>query len=258
MLHVIPIPCLADNYAYLVTDAATGLSAVVDPSEAGPVLRAVRRVGADLRAIWSTHHHDDHVGGNEEIAPAFPGLRIYGHASDRGRIPGQTVFLQDGEAFRLGATEVRALHIPGHTLGAVAYVADGVAFTGDTLFHGGCGRLFEGTPEMMHRSLNGVLAGLDPGTRVYCGHEYTVANLLFARTVEPGNGRIEARLEAARAARARGEPTVGARLREELETNPFLRCASPEIRARLGLPPSAPDVEVLAALRKAKDAFRAA
>lgn len=256
MPRVVIVPCLSDNYAYLVVDEATGAAAVVDPSEAGPVLDAARREGVRLGAIWCTHHHFDHVGGNEELAEALPGLRTYGHASDWGRIPGQTEALDHGGTFRLGAEEVRALHVPGHTLGAVAYWVGGVVFTGDTLFHGGCGRLFEGTPEAMHRSLSGVLGALPGSTRVYCGHEYTVANLRFARTVEPGNPDVETRLAECAALAARGQATVGATLGVERRTNPFLRTSSPEVRAFVGLGPDAPDAEVLGALRRAKDGFR--
>src|SRR3954453_2338168 len=183
-LHITIVPCLEDNYAYLLDDGS-GELAVVDPSEAKPVLdaldalrEATGRKGA-LGAILSTHHHHDHVGGNLELAQRFPGLRVLGFKTDRGRIPGQTEFLEDGETFTWGETAVRALHIPGHTLGAVGYVMKGAVFTGDTLFAAGCGRLFEGTPAMMHHSLCEVLAPLGAEMRVYCGHEYTIANLQF-------------------------------------------------------------------------------
>lgn len=256
MPRVLTVPCLSDNYAWLVVDDATGAAAAVDAPEAGPVLDAARREGVRLGAIWSTHHHFDHVGGNEEVAAAVPGLRIYGHASDRERIPGLTDALEHGGTLRLGVWEVRALHVPGHTLGALAYWVGGVVFTGDTLFHGGCGRLFEGTPEAMHHSLNEVLGALPGSTRVYCGHEYTVANLRFARVVEPGNRATRDRLAECAALAARGQATVGATLAEERRTNPFLRTSSPEVRAYVGLGPDAPDAAVLGALRRAKDGFR--
>jgi hydroxyacylglutathione hydrolase len=256
MLEVTPIACLEDNYAYLLDDGSEEL-AVVDVSEAGPVRSALARTKGKLTAVFSTHHHHDHVGGNLEIAKEQPGARIFGFESDRGRIPGQTEFLRDGQTFRWGKTDVRALHIPGHTTGAVAYVLDDSVFTGDTLFLAGCGRLFEGTPAMMNHSLNEVLVPLGPKMRVYCGHEYTVSNLLFAASIEPGNAEVRRRLEQARAARGRGEPTVGSLMSEELETNPFLRCKSREIRESVKVGLSAPDVEVFAAVRKAKDTFRA-
>ena len=255
MTQVTPIACLEDNYAYLIEDGR-GELAIVDASEAEPIEAALRGVEGRLTAIFSTHHHHDHVGGNDELLRRHPGVRIFGHESDRGRIPGQTEFLANGQRFEWGATRVEALHIPGHTLGAVAYVVGDVVFTGDTLFLAGCGRLFEGTPAMMFRSLNEVLRALDPSTRVYCGHEYTVGNLAFAASVEPSNSNVVERLANARAARTRHEPTVGARLAEELETNPFLRCEIPELRRSMKLPSDASPVEVFAALRRAKDSFR--
>jgi hydroxyacylglutathione hydrolase len=257
VMRVTPVPCLEDNYAYLLEDVESGATAVVDASEEAPVVQALARTGAPLAAVFSTHHHHDHVGGNEGLARRFPGLRVFGFASDRGRIPAQTDFVEDGDELAWGSLKVRALHIPGHTLGAVAYVMEDVVFTGDTLFLAGCGRLFEGTPAMMFRSLNEVLARLDEHARVFPGHEYTENNLLFAETVEPGNRAVRDRLERVRGLRARGEPTVGTAMSEELATNPFLRCHSREIRASMKLGSDAPDVEVLAALRRAKDGFRA-
>lgn len=259
MLKIQSVPCLNDNYAYLVRDddgANVANVAIVDASEAEPVLAALAEIGATPVAIWSTHHHGDHVGGNLELLRRFPGLRVYGHDSDRGRIPGQTEFLSHNAHFRFGSIEVRALHIPGHTLGAVAYVADDAVFTGDTLFLGGCGRLFEGTPEMMFRSLNEVLGSLDDTTRVYCGHEYTVNNLRFAAEVaEPENAQVAARLALAKEQRGRGEPTMGATLAVERATNPFLRAHLPSVRDALGLSSGTSDVDVFAALRRAKDKF---
>jgi len=255
MTHVSAVPCLEDNYAYLL-DAGNGELAVVDASEPGPVEEALARATGRLTAIFATHHHHDHVGGNEELLRRHTGVQVFGYESDRGRIPGQTEFLRDGQSFRWGDREVRALHIPGHTLGAVAYVVDDAVFTGDTLFLAGCGRLFEGTPAMMFRSLNEVLGSLDPKTRVYCGHEYTVSNLAFAATVEPSNAKVAARLAKARALRSRGEPTIGTPLSEEFETNPFMRSKSAELRASMKLGSDASDVDVLAAVRRAKDTFR--
>ncbi|HKQ68725.1 MAG TPA: hydroxyacylglutathione hydrolase [Polyangiaceae bacterium] len=254
-LGVTPIPCLEDNYAYLLDDGS-GELAVVDASESAPVEAALAGAEGRLTAVFATHHHQDHVGGNEALAARHEGLRIYGYESDRGRIPNQSEFLTDGQAFTWSRLHIRALHIPGHTTGAVAYVIGDVVFTGDTLFLAGCGRLFEGTPAMMYRSLNEVLARLDPGTRIYCGHEYTVSNLKFAMHVEPGNGAARERLARTTGLRARGEPTVGGTIAEELATNPFLRCGNAEIRRTIGAPASASDVEVFALLRRAKDVFR--
>jgi hydroxyacylglutathione hydrolase len=278
-MRIVSIPCLSDNYAYLLVDRETKEAAIVDVSEAGPVLGAIdqgagtqdsrrdlstlanhNREDVRIVAILSTHHHHDHVGGNEEVRSKLGIDRVYGHASDRGRIPGQTQYLQEGETFDIGRLEVRVLHIPGHTLGAVAYVVtngsdDPVVFTGDTLFIGGCGRLFEGDPPMMHASLS-KLAALDPRTRVYCGHEYTESNLRFAAHVEPSNPAVaQARARAAQL-RKDGRPTMGATIGDELSYNPFLRVTSPEIRKTLGIPDTASPAESLGAIRKAKDEFK--
>lgn len=256
MVKVTPIACLSDNYAYLLDDGS-GELAVVDVSEAEPVRAALAQTKGKLTAILSTHHHQDHVGGNEEIVREHEGVKVYGYTSDRGRIPAQTHFLADGETFTWGATQVRGRHIPGHTLGAIAYLMDGIVFTGDTLFLAGCGRLFEGTPPMMYQSLHGVLGALPAHTRVYCGHEYTVNNLLYAAFVEPSNGAVKERLAFSREKVARREPTAGS-LADEFATNPFMRCNSAEIRSSLELAADTPDAEVFAALRRTKDGWRPA
>jgi hydroxyacylglutathione hydrolase len=259
-MRVLPVPCLKDNYSYLVVCDKTGESAIVDASEAGPVLAAVRAHDLKPRDIWSTHHHLDHVGGNEEVARALEVKDIYGHVSDekKGRIPGQTKAYDTGGEFRLGELSVRTFHIPGHTLGAIAYVvSDGketAAFTGDTLFCAGCGRLFEGTPAQMHASLTS-LAALGDEVQVYCGHEYTENNLRFAKNVEPGNRAIDQAIERAKSLRAAGRPTVPTTMADELETNPFLRTRSKEIRETLHIAAEADDAAALGAIRKAKDAF---
>jgi hydroxyacylglutathione hydrolase len=261
-MRIVPVACLKDNYAYLVI-ARTGEAAVVDASEAGPVREAVRREGVRLAAIWSTHHHYDHVGGNEEIAREWR-VEVVAHVSDRGRVPAQTREVDTGDTVRVGDVEARCIHIPGHTLGAVAYYvaagpADGVnspvVFTGDTLFCAGCGRIFEGTPAMMHASLE-RLAALPGETRVFCGHEYTASNLRFAAHVEPGNAALERAAARTAALRSRGEPSVGTTIDEERQCNPFLRPGSAAIRASLGIAKDADDVTAFAAIRSAKDSFR--
>jgi hydroxyacylglutathione hydrolase len=240
-MTITPIPCLTDNYAYLVVCDATKRAAIVDPSEAQPVLDALGHTGVKLEAIWNTHHHWDHVGGNEELVAKLAIVDVCGHVSDRGRIAAQTRFLEEGDHFTLGELDVRILHIPGHTTGAIAYVVGSAAktpavFTGDTLFIAGCGRLFEGTPAMMFDSLR-KLAALEDDTQVYCGHEYTRGNLAFAAHVEPENEDVRAWV--ARLASSSG-PTVPSRIGDEKRINPF-------VRAR--------DVAELAARRSAKDSF---
>lgn len=276
-MRVVPIPCLKDNYAYLLVCRETKEAALIDVSEPGPVLAALDKGAGtldsrrdlslekesreDVRvvAILSTHHHHDHVGGNEEVMQKLSIDRVYGHASDRGRIPGQTQYLQEGDTFEIGSLSVRAVHIPGHTLGAVAYVVsrdpeDPVVFTGDTLFVAGCGRLFEGDPAMMHASLS-KLAALDPRTRVFCGHEYTESNLKFAAHVEPSNAAIENARSRASALRKDGKPTVPSTIGDELAYNPFLRVDSQQIRGTLGIAENASREDALGAIRKAKDTF---
>jgi hydroxyacylglutathione hydrolase len=253
-MRVLPVPCLSDNYAYLVTAGEHSRDAVViDPSEAPPVIAAIEREGLRLVAILNTHHHHDHVGGNEELRAKYGDLPVYAHASDKGRIPAQTELVEEGRAFTLLGLWFHPLHVPGHTLGAVAYHVDGAVFTGDTLFVAGCGRLFEGTPAQMNTSLNEKLGRLPRETRVYCGHEYTVSNLRFALHAEPENEAAIAKMEAAKRARERGEPTVPSTIAEELACNPFMRVGVQSLRERF---PGETAADVLGAVRKAKDSFR--
>ena len=256
-VEVAIVPCFKDNYAYLLTAQGSTAAVVVDACEAAPVLAALEQRGLSLGAILSTHHHPDHVSGNAELAERYPGLPIFGSTHDRGRIPAQTQFVDDGEAFAVQGLGFRCLLVPGHTLGAVAYYGHGAVFTGDTLFAAGCGRLFEGTPAMMHHSLNVKLGALPPETRVYFGHEYTASNLRFAAHVEPNNRAVTDKAARVAAQREKGEPTVPSTLAEERATNPFMRCDSPEIlahvAARLGAT-SDPEV-VLGAIRAEKDSF---
>jgi hydroxyacylglutathione hydrolase len=257
-MRVTPIPCLKDNYAYLVICEETAQAGVVDPSEAGPVLRAVQQAGVELVAILNTHHHWDHIGGNKELLARFPSLAVYGHASDKGRIEGQTQFLNAGDSFRLGKLDVHVLHNPGHTSGAVSYVIEDAVFTGDTMFAAGCGRLFEGTPQMMYESLCKVIGALPERTRVFFGHEYTEANLRFAAHVEPDNREVQARLEAVRKLRAAGRFSTPSTLAEEWRTNPFMRVDSATIRAAVKRADPANDlspVSVLGAVREMKNHF---
>jgi hydroxyacylglutathione hydrolase len=256
-MRIVPIPCLKDNYAYLLVSGASD-AAIIDASEAAPVRDAIEREGVRPRAIWSTHHHWDHVGGNVELAGEL-GVEVVGHTSDRERLPALSRGVDTGDVVRVDGIEARCMHIPGHTLGAIAYFVDDggerAVFTGDTLFAAGCGRLFEGTPAQMHASLSSLVA-LPGDTRVFCGHEYTESNLRFAAHVEPSNADVRRAQERAGALRARGKPTVGTTLDEERRTNPFLRVRSQEIRATLGIAGDADDATALGAIRAAKDSFR--
>jgi len=231
MTSIIPIPAFRDNYIWLIRKG--DLAAVVDPGDASPVLAwlAAERVG--LAAIVTTHHHADHVGGNVRLLERFPDVPVFGPA--RETIPGRTHPLGESDRIVVPGIDVAfdVLDIPGHTAGHIAYVGaiDGAPslFCGDTLFAAGCGRLFEGTPEQMWSSL-GKLAALPPDTRVYCGHEYTLANLRFALAVEPDNPDVEQRRVAEQAKRDRGVPTLPSSIGVEHATNPFLRAGNVRVR----------------------------
>jgi hydroxyacylglutathione hydrolase len=248
-LVVAPIRCLRDNYAYLISARSTGEAWLVDPSEAEPPLTALAELaGVQLRGILATHHHVDHVGGIEAITRQKPGnhsVWVAGHARDRGRIPLQTVFVEAPQGrftptgIELAGIELAAMHVPGHTRGAIAWCIPAsssepaAVFTGDTLFAAGCGRLFEGTPAEMHASLLAITA-LSDETLLYFGHEYTARNLEFAATTEPENEAIAARSLTL-------EPsTTPTTVAQEHATNPFVRASS---------------VEEFARRRRAKDAF---
>lgn len=257
MLEIERVPCLSDNYSWLLHDPSSQLTAVVDPAEVQPVLDALQRRGWTLTHILNTHHHHDHTGGNAELKRLY-GATVVGPAADRARIPGIDVALSDGDRYAFGgAGELVCLDTPGHTRGHVTFhFPDSKAlFPGDTLFALGCGRLFEGTPEQMWASLSKLLP-LPRDTQVYCAHEYTAGNARFAAVADPGNAALAARSEAVHAARAKGEPTVPSLLGEELDTNPFLRPDDPGVRAALGIPASASSAEAFGRIRAAKDNFR--
>jgi hydroxyacylglutathione hydrolase len=248
MLEIQTIACLKDNYAYLLI--APGVCAVVDPSEAAPIETALAARGLKLTHILNTHHHWDHTGGNEALKKAH-GALVVGPKKDAERIPAIDIGVEEASSWKFADHEVGILEVPAHTKGAIAFVVEGCAFTGDTLFAMGCGRLFEGTPAMMQHSL-AKLAGLPADTKVYCGHEYTANNARFAMTLEPDNGALQERLREVEA--LRGKPSVPSTIALELKTNPFLRTGSAEIRATLKME-TATDVEVFAEIRRRKDAF---
>lgn len=255
-MKVVAVPQLSDNYAYLVIDEQTKHAGVVDCAEAAPVLAAVAREQVSLRAVLPTHHHYDHVGGNTDLLKADPSLIVYG-VDDR--IPGVTTYVSDGDTIKLGALSARIIFIPAHTTGHIAYFFpdEQAAFTGDTLFAGGCGRLFEGDAAMMIASLSKLLA-LPDDTRIYFGHEYTEKNLRFARTLEPANVALRDKHAWAEAQVRAGGTTTPTTMASERETNPFLRWTSPELRATLkGRFPDLPmtDVDVFAKTRELKDNY---
>lgn len=232
-MRVVPIPCLNDNYAYLLVCEATGNAAIVDVPECAPVWKCIQEENVEMVAILNTHHHWDHVDGNPDLLKKLPHLAVYGHHSDEGRIPGQTVFLKDTDTITIGNLKGTLSHNPGHTTGGITYYFEDVAFTGDTLFGAGCGRLYEGTPTQMYRSLNENILKHSSAKKFYFGHEYTEKNLQFALTVEPGNPKITERLNRVKSQRRAGDFTTPATVEDELATNPFLRCDSPEIIERV-------------------------
>jgi hydroxyacylglutathione hydrolase len=253
-LEIVQVPCLSDNYGYLVHDEEAGLTASIDTPEVGPLLAALEERGWALTHILNTHHHFDHAGGNLELKERT-GCRIVGPAAEAQRIPGLDQPVGDGDRVEFGDREVRVFDVPGHTAGHIAYwfVDDGVAFVGDTLFALGCGRLFEGTAEQMWHSLSKLMA-LPEETRIYCAHEYTQANARFALSVDPENPDLVARAAEIDRLRAEGRPTVPSTLGEELRTNPFLRATEPSLQKQLGLEGADP-VAVFAETRKRKDQF---
>jgi hydroxyacylglutathione hydrolase len=210
--------------------------------------------GRNLTHILNTHHHFDHTGGNIPLKEEF-GAKVIGPEKDRDRIPGIDEGVSEAAPWRFGSHTARVLEIPAHTRGHIAFAFedDGAVFTGDTLFAMGCGRLFEGTPEMMWSSLSKLMR-LSDDTRVYCGHEYTLSNGKFAMTLEPGNAELRARMKEVEALRAKGAPTIPSTIGLEKRTNPFLRPGSSEIRKTLGLE-GAGDVEVFGETRRRKDNF---
>src|SRR3954471_15989393 len=240
MLEIVPVPVLRDNYVWLVHDAASNETVAVDPSVADPVLEAAAARGWTISQVWNTHWHPDHTGGNDAIRAAT-GCTITGPAEAE-RVSKMDRIVAGGDRARIGAIEAELIDIPAHTAGHLAFHLPeaGVAFTGDTLFAMGCGRLFEGDAGQMYTNMQ-CLAALPAETRIYCGHEYTLANGAFALTIEPDNETLVRRVAEVRAQRERGEVTLPTTIALERATNPFMRAAS---------------VEELAARRTAKDNFR--
>jgi hydroxyacylglutathione hydrolase len=258
-MDIYRLPAFTDNYIFLLHDPQTQTAAVVDPGDARPVLRKLLDLEATLVAIFNTHHHSDHVGGNSDLLAHFPAAIVYGSTADRGRIPGQQIYLQEGDRVTFGNREAEIFFVPGHTRGHIAYYFppqtagdSGELFCGDTLFAGGCGRLFEGTPAQMVESLE-KLRRLPDETRVWCAHEYTYNNLRFAMTLDDQNTVLHQRLADVKRARSHDEATVPFSLGLDKQTNPFLRWDDPtlHIATRTNHP-----VICFAALRSMKDKFR--
>ncbi|MEA5509677.1 hydroxyacylglutathione hydrolase [Crocosphaera sp. UHCC 0190] len=252
------LPAFSTNYIFLLHDPQTNQAAVVDPGESQSVIECLDKLEAKLVAIFNTHHHSDHIGGNKALIQKFPNLIVYGGSKDKGRIPGQQVYLKEGDQVEFAGNIAEIYFLPGHTFAHIAYYFSpnsseeiGDLFCGDTLFAGGCGRLFEGTPSQMVQSLT-KLRNLPDNTRVWCAHEYTLNNLQFALTVDPNNLDLQTRYHQVEKNRYLGKATVPSLLGEEKKTNPFLRWDQPILQAVLGI--NNP-VRLFGKLRKMKDDF---
>ncbi|PSP28990.1 MAG: hydroxyacylglutathione hydrolase [Cyanobacteria bacterium SW_4_48_29] len=252
------LPALSDNYMYVLHDPQRQTAAVVDPAEAKPVLQLLEELGAELVAILNTHHHFDHVGGNRQLKESFPDARVYGGVEDKGRIPEQKEFLQEGDHVEFAGRVGKVIFTPGHTRAQIAYYfppespeETGELFSGDTLFAGGCGRLLEGTAAQMVESL-GKLRDLPDNTRVWCGHEYTLKNLKFALSVDSQNSDLQTRYAEVEEARRHQEATIPSQLGIEKRTNPFLRWEDSALQTAAN---SKDHVQTFGYLRGMKDRF---
>lgn len=251
-LEIVTIPCLQDNYAYLVK-GPDGVC-VIDAPEAGPIIDALDSRGWSLGALLLTHHHNDHTAGADDLRARY-GCKVMGPKAEEDKLPKLDWALDEGMNGGTGAAYTVPLRVPGHTLGHLAFHFPnaGAIFTADSLMAGGCGRIFEGTPEMMYDTLC-KLAALPPETMVYSGHEYTTANLNFAQTIDPDNTALKSRIKAVAEARSAGRSTAQVTLAEELRTNPFLRASDAGIRRQLDMA-DATDLQVFTELRARKDRF---
>jgi hydroxyacylglutathione hydrolase len=251
-LQIYQFPCLSDNFGVLIHDPEAGLTASIDAPEAAKVTAALEQKGWKLTHILTTHHHADHTGGNAALKAAT-GCTIVGPRNEAAKIPGIDETVGEGDTFAFGSHQVQVLDTPGHTAGHITYVVPSAkaAFVGDTLFAIGCGRVIEGTPQMMWESLEKLMA-LPKDTAVYCGHEYTQANARFALTIEPDSAALQQRAREVDQMRAAGKATLPTTIGLELETNPFLRPHVPAIQKRLGME-SRPEWEIFAEIRERKN-----
>jgi len=253
-LQLLTIPCLSDNYAYLLHDPASGDTAIVDVPEAAPILQALEIKGWTLSHILLTHHHSDHIDGVSDLLSHAP-AQVIGAAADAHRLPPLDQAVAEGDTVSIGGEVGQVIDVSGHTVGHVAFhfPDSKLVFTADSLMALGCGRLFEGSAPQMWESLS-KLAALPGDTTVCSGHEYTESNAKFALTIDPDNPALISRATAVQDARSKGRPTVPTQLSEELATNPFLRASDPAIRALLGMQ-SASNADVFAEIRAQKDRF---
>jgi hydroxyacylglutathione hydrolase len=253
-MKIIPIPCLNDNYAYIVQDNITKTVGVVDPSEAKPIINYLKKEKLELNYILNTHHHFDHIGGNIELQKLYKS-KIIGFKDDKHRIPGINITLNDGEKFKFGKSQIKVIHIPGHTSGHICFFfeKEKIAFTGDTLFSLGCGRIFEGDHEQMLSSLNKIKK-LPIETKIYCGHEYTLKNAKFCMKYDEKNLDLINQFKKIKELRSKNLPTVPSILEQELKSNIFLRCNQNDLKIKLNME-NIEDYKVFKKVRDLKDAF---
>ena len=247
------IPCLSDNYSYVIHEKETNTISIVDPSEFEACDKIIKNY-KKLDFILNTHHHADHVGANLELKKKY-NSKILGFSQDKRRIPGIDILLEENQKQKIGNLEFEVIFVPGHTKGHITFFfrKEKVAFTGDTLFSLGCGRVFEGTHEEMFNSLNKI-KNLPPDTKIYCGHEYTKTNLNFCLTYDPTNTLLKEKQVDILKKLNSNQPTIPSTLGQEIKTNIFLRCNDPEIKHAIGLKDSS-ELEVFSKLRDLKDTF---
>ena len=253
-MQVTPIKCLSDNYAYIINDNNFKNVGVVDPSEAKPVITFLKEKNLKLNYVLNTHHHFDHIGGNLELKKIY-NAKVVGFAGDKHRIPGIDITLKDNEKWKFGNSTVKIFHIPGHTLGHICFFFDkeNIAFTGDTLFSLGCGRIFEGNHQQMLISLNKIKK-LPRNTKIYCGHEYTYKNAEFCMKHDKGNIDLVKHFEKIKKLRSNNLPTIPSTLEEELKSNIFLRCDQNDLKIKLSMK-NQEDFKVFKKVRDLKDSF---
>ena len=253
-MKIITIPCLEDNYAYIIIDNNSENIGVVDPSESLPIINFLKKNDLKLNYILNTHHHYDHIGGNTELKKIY-NAKVFGFDGDKHRIPGIDVCLKDDEKFNFGKSLIKTIHIPGHTLGHICFFLEKekIAFTGDTLFSLGCGRIFEGTHKQMIESLNKIKK-LPQDTQIYCGHEYTYKNAEFCMKYDSKNIDLKKYFENVKSLRSKKLPTVPTLLSDEIKSNIFLRCDQNDLKAKLNME-NVEDYKVFKKVRDLKDVF---